>query len=360
MRGGSTSSPWRNSGCIRVAIHRVWLRCSSLTYALICSFVAPCQPGASPLSVQRRVPPRAACLQHIAAVQFHRRLASRSRRRRVIGAYHPEPDQPVAFLRQGGRPVGRPEIVGLGRVTAAARDPEVAFRGADRVARVALEVRAVPVQAPLLDVAVHVVQTPWVGGGAADVQRDDVVAGAARRVGEPGAALVLCHPRRRPISAPERCRGAGPARVLPLRLGGQTEFGALALRQPAAVGGGVMPAHEHHRFVVIRREPQLAAQFPVPRVEHLILCVGDLALGNGERSGDGNAVHGHLVEIAVAEAGGRQQRVGQRPVVPHQERTGINPPQPYTGRSGQAIPPRSCAAGSAKYDRTGAARQHPT
>ena len=30
------------------------------SYALICSFVAPCQPGASPLSVRRRVPPRAA------------------------------------------------------------------------------------------------------------------------------------------------------------------------------------------------------------------------------------------------------------------------------------------------------------
>ena len=29
----TTSSPWRNSGCIRAAMHPGWLRCSSLTYA---------------------------------------------------------------------------------------------------------------------------------------------------------------------------------------------------------------------------------------------------------------------------------------------------------------------------------------
>ena len=41
----SPSSPWRNSGCIRAALHPGWLRCSSLTYTRICSFLAPCQPA---------------------------------------------------------------------------------------------------------------------------------------------------------------------------------------------------------------------------------------------------------------------------------------------------------------------------
>ena len=119
-------------------------------------------------------------LQYVDAVQLHRRLASRSRRHRVVGAHHPEPDQPVAFIRQRRRTVGRPEVVGLRRVAAAARDPEVALGGAGGVARVALEVRAVPVHAPLLHVAVHVEQAPGIGLGAADVQRDDVFSPVVR------------------------------------------------------------------------------------------------------------------------------------------------------------------------------------
>ena len=57
---GLTISPWRNNGCMRAAMHPVWRRCPSLTYARHARFVAPCQSGASPLSVGRRVPPRAA------------------------------------------------------------------------------------------------------------------------------------------------------------------------------------------------------------------------------------------------------------------------------------------------------------
>ena len=94
-----------------------------------------------------------------------------------------------------------------------------------------------------------------------------------------------------------------------------------------------MPAHEHHRLVIIPGEPQLAALLAVRRVEHLVLGVGHLALRQVERFGDGNPVHGHFVEVAVAEAGGRQQRVEQRPVVSHEERTGIDAPQPHTRRS---------------------------
>ena len=41
-------------------MHPGGLRCSLLIHALACSFVASCQPGASPLSARRRVPPRAA------------------------------------------------------------------------------------------------------------------------------------------------------------------------------------------------------------------------------------------------------------------------------------------------------------
>ena len=99
-----------------------------------------------------------------------------------------------------------------------------------------------------------------------------------------------------------------------------------------------MPAHEHHRFVVVTGESQLAAQLPVRRVEHLVLRVGDLALRQVERTGDGNPVHGPFVVVAVAEAGRGQQCVGQRPVVSHQEPTSLHAPQPYARSSGQGMP----------------------
>ena len=48
-------------------------------------------------------------LQHIDAVQLHRRLPGRSRRHRILAADHPKTDQPVAFFRQRCRTVARPE-----------------------------------------------------------------------------------------------------------------------------------------------------------------------------------------------------------------------------------------------------------
>ena len=89
---------------------------------------------------------------------------------------------------------------------------------------------------------------------------DDVFSGGAPSVGKPRAALVPGSPGRQLIAARERCRGAGSARIFPLRLGGQAERGVLPLGQPAAVGDGVMPAHEHHRFVVVRGRSELSAQ----------------------------------------------------------------------------------------------------
>ena len=47
--------PWRNSGCVRAAIHPGWLRYSSLTYR-----PARCQPGASPPPVRAAPRTRAA------------------------------------------------------------------------------------------------------------------------------------------------------------------------------------------------------------------------------------------------------------------------------------------------------------
>ena len=65
----------------------------------------------------------------------------------------------------------------------------------------------------------------------------------------------------------------------------------------------VMPTHEHRCFVVFLGESQLAPQFPVRRVEHLVLCVGDLKFRQVERFRYGHPVDGPFVEIAVVEAG---------------------------------------------------------
>jgi len=40
---------------IRPAMHPAWRRCSSLEYGPVFAVVAPCQPGASPVSVRRPI-----------------------------------------------------------------------------------------------------------------------------------------------------------------------------------------------------------------------------------------------------------------------------------------------------------------
>lgn len=73
MAGGSRTRPlavrsggaWRITRCIGAAVNAGRLRCSALVHALIRPFVAPCRPGASPLAVWRRVPPRVAAGRRI-------------------------------------------------------------------------------------------------------------------------------------------------------------------------------------------------------------------------------------------------------------------------------------------------------
>src|SRR5262249_37853394 len=95
---------------------------------------------------------------------------------------------------------------------AAAVDARRPLAGAARVAgrRLLIVPRVVAVPAPLGDVAVHVVKAPGVGLATAD--RVGVV---ARVAGVPGVGVQLLDV----VDAGPARRGAGPAGVLPFRLG---------------------------------------------------------------------------------------------------------------------------------------------
>ena len=54
VRGLELSGSGHNYGGIRPAMHPASLRCSSLKYGPVFSVVAPCEAGASPVSVRRR------------------------------------------------------------------------------------------------------------------------------------------------------------------------------------------------------------------------------------------------------------------------------------------------------------------
>src|SRR5262249_47318961 len=105
----------------------------------------------------------------------------------------------------------------------------------------AVEILLVVVEAPLRDVAVHVVKAPWVRLLLADLVGD--LLGVAL---EPGVIAQ----RRRVGAEGVRRRRPGPARPLPLGLGRQAVDLAGLLRQPAAVlhGGVVGDADDREPF----------------------------------------------------------------------------------------------------------------
>src|SRR5262249_54329342 len=152
----------------------------------------------------------------------------------------PEADVVGAALGLEPRPEGRPAgpaVVGPAAAPAYPREGAVPVPGASHRRQVRIDATRQPgvgpVPAPLVDVAVHVVEAPGVGGVAADPGRA-IERGAGR-----GAVVRLAPEVRlgaaQAVAERGGGRGPGPAGVLPLRLGGQPERPALRqITRPAA------------------------------------------------------------------------------------------------------------------------------
>ena len=112
----------------------------------------------------------------------------------------------------------------LRTVTSASGDLEVAADTADWVKLLDLFIGSVPIIAPFLDVAVHVMQAPRVRRCGAYLQRD--------RLGLPGLLLVLVVRLRQFIAGTVGSGSAGSARVFPLALGRQGIWFPLFFGEP--------------------------------------------------------------------------------------------------------------------------------
>ncbi len=203
-------------------------------------------------------------------------------------------------------------------MAAAARDAEISVSAADRIGLNIGTVGAVPVETPLLDIAVHVVQPPVVRRCFSDVQRDHVF--GRFPAGIPAQHRVLVKRLGERLSRVIRRRSACPAGILPLGLGGQSIRLPFLLAKPPAEGCGFLPRHEDHRLVVVGGESQLAPQAPVLRIELLVLGVGYLGRADEQRLADDNLVRRTLVPFAFGRAHDERARLNANEL--HAQRVG--------------------------------------
>src|SRR5207248_3209225 len=113
-----------------------------------------------------------------------------------------------------------------------------------------IAVGVVPVLAPLADIAVHVIQTPGIRREASHRRRPFPVDPLlATPVGTGASVADLVRANR--FSPEERRGGAGPASILPLRLGRQVVRLAITLPQLSEKVLAVPPGHAFHREVLV-------------------------------------------------------------------------------------------------------------
>ena len=128
-------------------------------------------------------------------------------------------------------------------MTAAAEDPEIAVGPADGVDLLGVFIRAIPIRTPFGDIAMQVVEPPWIGRLTGDAEVLGVVALGVffgqLLVGEiealaPTVAEPILVAFRQAITEGVEGRRAGSAGVFPFGFGGQSVSLPLLLAQPGA------------------------------------------------------------------------------------------------------------------------------
>ena len=109
-------------------------------------------------------------LAHVARIQGWRRHRQRGGLGQVC-QHHAEADHVVRGGGEAAAAVGRAQQTVEDRMAAAARDSEIAIHTSHRIHRLRHFIGAIPVEAPFLDVAVHVEKPPRIGGSLLHTQR---------------------------------------------------------------------------------------------------------------------------------------------------------------------------------------------
>src|ERR1700732_1691660 len=208
-------------------------------------------------------------------------------------------------------------------------------RGTLRVTHRPVRVVAIPVLAPLPDVAVHVEQAPGIRCVAAGWRRP-AQEGPSRHSRQRVAAIVVGLTGGEVRTGREGPRGAGPAGVLPLGLGGQPEpLDVRAPRQLAEEDLDVVVADVLDRAARAARGELagIAMHQPLP------LSLRDLVLAEIKAAGDLDLVR-HLVRLP-----GRLARIA-----PHEEAAG--------GDEGKLHSRRRLSPGGCTVERRGGGRKN--
>ena len=222
-----------------------------------------------------------------------------------------EADQPSLVIRQHATTIGRSKKSHQRGMAAAACDAKIARNVANRIGLFARNVRSVPVGTPFFDVAVHVIKSPSVGLSLRHGQGDNFAGLRTVGSGKPTVPHILVKRlRQRVAGVIGRCR-VGTAGVFPLGLSRQTIGLALLLAQPFAERCGVVPTHEHDRFIVGFRKAEFAAEVLVMNIELLVLRIGHLGGRYVKRLRDDGLVNRPLIPVACFRAHSEGARLDQ-------------------------------------------------
>ena len=154
----------------------------------------------------------------------------------------------------------------------------------------------VRVQAPLLDIAMHVIKPEGIGSGARPHRQ---VHGAEDVVVVNAFVIELQQPFRQRVSIAEGGRRARTAGIFPFDLRGQAPVPARPLGQPAAIGHRVLPGYEDHCLVVTVGETVAPPYRVVRRIEALILGVGHFRHAHPERTVDRDRMDRTFVAVEL-------------------------------------------------------------
>ena len=255
--------------------------------------------------------------------------------------YQPKANHLAAILRQCSRAVCRTQVLQLCTVRAAASYFEQTGNSAHRVSLLASgpigkaaaamwavpvvapvgvnilasRVEAVPVVAPFLNVAVHIVQTPCIRRRRGNLKRwaidpalllDLAVLVALlllpqciHDIDGRYEQLVLVENPIQVIASVILAGGAGPAGVFPFGLGRQTVGPTFFLGQPLTELHRIVPTDKDNRLIVFLRKVVSTAIFFMRRVELLVLGIGHLGGRHMETPGDIDPVNRTFVVVAA-------------------------------------------------------------
>ena len=216
------------------------------------------------------------------------RLVQR-RGRSKITLYHPETGQGMFIGRQHRHAVSAPQVFLRRVMTSATCHSIQSFRIAGRIRLRSSRVGAIPIETPLLHIAVHIIQPERIGFCLPHSQRNRLVV-----TSDP---LLLLHLSGQAIPGVEGIGGTRPTSIFPFRFGRQTIALPLLFTQPFTKGYRLLITDIDNRLIIRQRDAIRTSQCPMLRTERFKLRIGHLCLAHPKSMGNSHPMNRCLVII---------------------------------------------------------------